>query len=389
MDLARTAMRSLGLGARAAARPRELLRRSPLLAGMGGGAGLALLAALVLALLGDPHGGRARAVLAIGERPVPPADALMSMVEDTGEPRLLAAPGHAAHLPADAPQTEEAAPQETARIAPDGTVTLAAAPDLALVAEGQFGLVPIIASDGRRAAEVYARPVPPPTGRPRIAIVLAGMGLSPSATRKAIASLPGEITFAFAPHGEGLQSWVNRARAAGHEAMLEVPLEPFDYPQNDPGPNTLLAGAPTSDNLRRLDWTLSRFTGYTGLLAQGGPRFTAAEDAMRVVLAAVSARGLLYVEDGASPRSQALRAARASGADAALADRIIDDRLSREAIDLKLLELERVAASRGVAIGLGFAYPATIDQVGAWVPTLRAKGYDLVPVSDATLHRPS
>ena len=33
---------------------------------------------------------------------------------------------------------------------------------------------------------------------------------------------------------------VARAREAGHEVLLEVPMEPFDYPDNDPGPQTLL-----------------------------------------------------------------------------------------------------------------------------------------------------
>ncbi len=41
------------------------------------------------------------------------------------------------------------------------------------------------------------------------------------------------------------------ARSGGHEILLEVPLEPFDYPENDPGPDTLLTGQAPRDNLEQ------------------------------------------------------------------------------------------------------------------------------------------
>ena len=112
---------------------------------------------------------------------------------------------------------------------------------------------------------VYARPTNADASRPRVAILIRGLGLSQSATQTAIDTLPPEITLSFVPYPKDLQSWVNKARAAGHEVMLELPMEPYDYPDNDPGPSTLLTGLEPDENTKRLEWLLSRFTGYVGV----------------------------------------------------------------------------------------------------------------------------
>ena len=79
-----------------------------------------------------------------------------------------------------------------------------------------------------------------------------------------IDSLPPEVTLSFVPYSEDLQGWIDDARAAGHEVILEIPMEPYDYPANDPGPHTLLARADAMENQRRLEWLMSGETGETG-----------------------------------------------------------------------------------------------------------------------------
>ncbi|MDP1340887.1 divergent polysaccharide deacetylase family protein, partial [Klebsiella variicola] len=78
------------------------------------------------------------------------------------------------------------------------------------------------------------------------------------ATAHAIETLPPEVTLSFAPYGPRLQEWIDKAREAGHEVLLELPMEPFGYPQNDPGPHTLLTGGNTAENISRLEWLMSR-----------------------------------------------------------------------------------------------------------------------------------
>ncbi len=126
------------------------------------------------------------------------------------------------------------------------------------------GPIPKIAADGTRPAEAFARPVKPLPGRPdapRIALIVDGLGVGASATAEAIGKLPGAVTLGFVPYGSDVAALAGRARAAGHEILLQVPMEPFDYPDNDPGPQTLLTSLAPQQNLDRLYWLMSRFQG--------------------------------------------------------------------------------------------------------------------------------
>jgi polysaccharide deacetylase 2 family uncharacterized protein YibQ len=251
---------------------------------------------------------------------------------------------------------------------------LSQAPLAGLFGPGPGGApLPIIAADGRTPAQAYARPFTA-SGRPRVSLIIGGLGLNPQTTRTAIETLPPEITLSFAPYAEGLQGWIDLARANGHEVLLETPMEPADYPANDPGPYTLIAANRPEDTVRKLEWLMSRATGYFGLSNYLGARFVESDAAMNTFTSALRARGLAFVDDGL--------AARRSGAiPRASADRIIDDELSASAIDIQLRALETGASARGQSLGSGFAYPVTINQVRVWASGLSARGLQLAPAS--------
>ena len=248
------------------------------------------------------------------------------------------------------------------------------APLEGLYAQGPGGgQLPVIAPDGRTPAQAYARPFTA-DGRPRVALIIGGLGLNPQTTRAAIETLPGEITLSFAPYADGLQGWIDLARAHGHEVLLETPMEPIDYPANDPGPFTLIAANSPEETSRKLEWLMSRATGYFGLTNYLGGRFIANDGAMNTFTAALKTRGLAFIDDGQAAR-------RGGPIPRATADRIVDDELSAAAIDTQLKGLESAAAARSQALGSGFAYPVTISQVREWAGGLSARGVQLAPAS--------
>ncbi len=235
------------------------------------------------------------------------------------------------------------------------------------------GLLPVMAPDGRNAAQAYARPFTA-DGRPRVALVIGGLGLNPQTTRAAIETLPPEITLSFAPYAEGLQGWIDLAREHGHEVLLEAPMEPVDYPANDPGPYTLITANRPEDTVRKLEWLMSRATGYFGLTNYLGSRFVTNDTAMTTFTMALKARGLAFIDDGQA-------SLRGGPIPRASADRIIDDELAAGAIDGQLRMLEAGASGRGQALGSGFAYPVTINQVRTWAAGLSGRGLQLAPAS--------
>ena len=265
--------------------------------------------------------------------------------------------------------------------APGAPIALAPVPDPDLVVQTPKGPLPVIAPDGRQAWQVYRRPFSDSTQRSRISIVVAGMGLSRSATNAAIQQLPGTVTLAFAPFASDLEAWIEQARAAGHEVMLQLPMEPFDYPVNDPGPYTLLTSLSVEDNIERLEWLLSRFTGYVGVTNYMGSRFTSSPQHVRPILEVLKQRGLMFLDSRSSRNSVAAGIADEIELARALNNRFLDNVASRNAIDARLEDIERIATATGYAIGIGFPYPVTIERVAAWAATLEGKNLVLTPVS--------
>jgi uncharacterized protein len=250
----------------------------------------------------------------------------------------------------------------------------------------RHGPIPKIGADGARPADVYARPVKPQASRadqPRIAIVIEGLGISANGTAEAIAKLPAPVTFAFAPYGIDIERWVARARGEGHEVLLQVGMEPFDYPDNDPGPQTLLTSLTAEHNIDRLHWYLARLQGYVGVTSLMGARFMATGEALSPVIREVGKRGLIFFDDGSSPRSTAAQISGAANVAFAKADAVIDAVPTEAAIDNALARLEAIAKTRGIAVGAAGALPITITRIAEWAKAADARGILLVPVSMA------
>jgi len=235
----------------------------------------------------------------------------------------------------------------------------------------------------------FARPFDPEDKRPRIAMVIVDLGKSQAATNAAIQNLGGGITLAFTPYADGLAQWVALARAAGHEVLLSLPMEPTDFPNTDPGPQTLLTTLTSRQNLERLNWTLERAQGYVGIVNAQGSRFTASTDAMRPVIDRLFARGLLFVDARATLASVATRVADDVGVPRAYADRLVDQEASRPAIDRALADLERLARQNGAALGIAQTYPVTFERLINWLPQLDARGIALAPVSAIVNRQPA
>ncbi len=244
------------------------------------------------------------------------------------------------------------------------------------------GAIPKVGADGARPAAAYAIPrtlAVPAQDFPRIAIVIGGMGISASGTAEAF-GLPAAMTFAVSPYAADADRLAERARSEGHEVLLQVPMEPYDYPDNDPGPQTLLTSVTPEVNIGRLHWLMSRMQGYVGIAGYMGARFTASEQALRPVLTETAKRGLIYVDDGASSRSTAGQIAGAQSMPFAKADVAIDPFASPQQLDQALARLELLARDNGSAVGMAAAQSATVARIAGWAKQVETRGFVLVPI---------
>jgi polysaccharide deacetylase 2 family uncharacterized protein YibQ len=189
------------------------------------------------------------------------------------------------------------------------------------------------------------------------------------------------VSFAFTPYGHEVAQLGARARQPGHEVLLQAPMEPFDYPHNDPGPQTLLTSLTPDQNIDRMQWLMSRFHGYVGIANFMGARFTASESALGPILRETGKRGLIFVDDGTSSRSLAGQIAGANNIPFAKADVVIDNVPTAAEIDRALGRLEAQARERGIAFGVLTALPLAVARVADWTKKAEARGFVLVPIT--------
>jgi polysaccharide deacetylase 2 family uncharacterized protein YibQ len=346
----------------------------------------------------DPYGGQPVAVVATPGSAVKTAEAKAA----TGAPANAAVDAAKSAIAAKAPPGSKiititdgsnGAVQQVV-VPPNGAAKTGAtqqsptdhpgAADSQLTESSRHGSLPKIAADGRPPAQAYAQPVTIPAGKinePRIALIVGGLGVSASTTDKAIDTLPGPVTLAFTPYSADLVTVAANARARGHELLLQAPMEPFDYPDNDPGPQTLLTTLSGRENVDRLRWLMSRMQGYVGVASLMGARFTASDAALTPVMQELAHRGLIYVDDGSSPRSVAAQAAGAQNLPFARADVSLDAVSAPNDVDHALARLELKARQTGRATGFINATPAAVSKIADWAKTAAGRGFVLVPVS--------
>jgi uncharacterized protein len=241
-------------------------------------------------------------------------------------------------------------------------------------------LLPRIASDGRMPMQVYAAGFDSSSRRPRVGLLLAGIGLNQADSETAIRSLPGGITLAISPYALNPAKLLAEARLAEHEFLLSIPMEPQGFSLNDPGQQALMTNLSLELNRVRLEWALSRAQGYAGVtsaLGGGllGERFASLPDELQPILAELAHRGLLYVD----PRSDAPSL---PSVWSRRVDLIVDEPATAVGIDDKLAQLSRLAHAKGSVLGLATApRPVTIQRIAAWADGLTANGLMLAPAS--------
>jgi polysaccharide deacetylase 2 family uncharacterized protein YibQ len=359
-----------------------------------GGIGVLGVGMFVFSRMTDPSAGGEPFAVASIDRPAPVAAPVLA-------PPVSAPTAAAAAQPAGARAPDDGSEMEHGvRVfrsggggAPSGALIIqvpealglqmAPAPDKRLVDKGPYGPLPKIGADGARPLQVYARPLPAatklPANAPRIAIVIGGMGISQTATDHAIETLPGAVTLAFAPYGTDVGSLAAKARARGHELLLQVPMEPFD-PGQTPGPRTLQTGFGADQNLDHLHWAMSRFQGYVGITNYMGAKFTALDASLVPIEREVARRGLLWLDDGSSARSVAGDVGGDLGLNFLQAQVSLEG-MSREAAEAALVRVEKQAREKGSAIVVATGLPASVDRLADFAQGLERKGMALVPLS--------
>lgn len=250
--------------------------------------------------------------------------------------------------------------------------------------------MPIIGRNGTKPLNVYAAKHPVGNLRPKITLIMTNVGMNTRLSRDAIRALPSPVTIAISPYAIDADRWTDEARMGGHETLMMLPLEPFDYPRNNPGNLALLLGSSVSrENTAKLNTIMRKTDRYIGLISYMGSSFTMNSEAMRPVLTEIGNRGLMFIDARTVPASRATQVARGLGVPSSFSNAYVDENLSEEDIERKLRALENRARTLGYAVGIIRPKPITVRTVNNWLDGAHDRGFILVPVSATADKQPA
>ncbi len=233
-------------------------------------------------------------------------------------------------------------------------------------------------SEIKRQAEVPTKEKPR-SGRARIAIIIDDVGMDIKRSR-AVIDLPAAVTLAYLPYAPQVRTLAKEGKAKGHEIIIHTPMAAMDAHVNI-GPGGLHEGMSAAEIHAAFSVMLGSFEGYDGINNHMGSRLTQDRAAMDVIAAMLKERGLFFIDSKTSDKSVVGAAARAAGVPHAARDVFLDHVDSADFVRKALAQTERKALAQGSAIAIGHPKDHTIAGLRAWLPTLKDKGIDVVPVS--------
>jgi polysaccharide deacetylase 2 family uncharacterized protein YibQ len=228
-------------------------------------------------------------------------------------------------------------------------------------------------------------PVFNPDNKKQMAIVLTDLGLQSELFKKILEDLDPAVTLAFYGCVESTPHQMLEARRRGHELVVMIPMEPYNYPANDPGPDTLLTGSPAEENLRRLDKVLAPLSGYVAVINYLGGRFTASAVDYEPIIVEFKRRNLLLLDHFSAPRSLAQELGSKHQLPVLRIKKVLKNGLSREEIIRQLDNFAYLIDEQEVAVILVHTYPEAVEALKEWTAHIKEKPVALVPISAIAL----
>ncbi len=257
---------------------------------------------------------------------------------------------------------------------------LKAAPHPEITEDTDLGPLPAVGKDGMKAWRYYAKEFTVEKGTPTLAIVVSGLGLSKQVGDLAL-RLPAAISLSFSPYARESNMWAGSARALGHEVFVDLPLEPTGYPAVDPGPKAILGALPDEVNEKHLEWVLSRFPGYVGVMALPGERLLYHKSSAQPVLQQLGSRGVMLIIGNTNTSEPVTKMVEGVALPFVQADAEVEAEDAHDEMLTQLMAAETAARRKGSALVVVNASPLALRALAQWAEQLEKKGIILAPVS--------
>lgn len=263
---------------------------------------------------------------------------------------------------------------------PDGTVTL----------RFRAGSKVRVGLELVPAASAYDTTVTPAPGmsevevRGRLALIVDDYGVDRALSRR-LAGLPGTLTAAIRPNQADAEAWAAEARQAGMEVMVNLPMEPRDYPTRNPGDDAILVDLSGREIRKRVDHALDQLGPAAGVKTYMGSLAVEDRDVMRALLEELRDKGVFFVDATHSSYSVADELARELDIPHYTVTSISEVDASRRdaaTIGIRFDDLVRRCRAKGYAIGIIHAREGTLEVLEGELPGLAREGIVVMGISE-------
>lgn len=253
--------------------------------------------------------------------------------------------------------------------------------------KGGTALWNLLWSGGRGEVKITRLPEPeipaPPLKAepPRVAIIIDDLGGS-FRPAQAFMDLGHPLTLSILPQLTFSKKIAEEAHRRGYEVLLHLPLEPYDYPEKNPGKGAILAKMSFLEVKQRFLEDLESVPYAVGLNNHMGSKLTEDAEVMKAILEEAKRRNLFFIDSLTTGRSIALGVARELGLPSEGRQVFLDNVAEKEYIKSQILLLAEAAKDRGSAIGIAHPHKATIEALREAIPEIQGQGVKLVLASE-------
>jgi hypothetical protein len=220
--------------------------------------------------------------------------------------------------------------------------------------------------------------------RGRMALVIEDYGMNGDLSRR-FERLPGTFTAAVRSNMDNAQAWANEARQGRMEVLLDLPMEPKNYPTRNPGEGAILVDLSGKEIRKRLERALDRVGPVPGIKTYMGSLAVEDRDVMRPILEELQKRGLFLIESTHSQFSIVPELAREIGIPFYEVTSISDvdaGHGNAGTIGIRFHDLVRRCRANGYAIGIIHPREGTLEVLEEALPGLAREGIVVMGLSE-------
>lgn len=196
---------------------------------------------------------------------------------------------------------------------------------------------------------------------PKVAIVIDDMGYHEKVGEKLL-NLPVDLSYSFLPFAPHTKKQEAAAHAMGKTILLHLPLQPKGT-RWDPGPGALFLADSSDIQREKFEKALQHVPNAEGVNNHMGSLFTENTAAMRLLLEAIDAHSLYFVDSYTTAASVGLKLARDMNIKTERRHIFLDNDLTVAKVCGQIEKLVVTAEKNGWAIGIGHPHESTLQAI--------------------------